>query len=109
MRAGAGWAGGGGEGDAYDARLTPAKGCLKKQRGALSSRVLEIRRAVKRTLRWADEVEGVGEAAGGVQPLAVGIAFSAQQVDTVARGPYDQPLDWVATETGLIRIGSDSP
>lgn len=49
------------------------------------------------------------EAAGGVPPLAVGIAFSAQQVDTVPRGPYDQPLDWVATETGLIRIGSDAP
>ena len=49
------------------------------------------------------------EAAGGVPPLAVGIAFSAQQVDTVPRGPYDQPLNWVATETGLIRIGSDAP
>ncbi|MEX2311979.1 MAG: 5-formyltetrahydrofolate cyclo-ligase [Rhodospirillales bacterium] len=49
------------------------------------------------------------EAAGGAQPLAVGIAFSAQQVDTVPRGPYDQPLDWIATETGLMRIRSDAP
>ena len=71
MRAGAGRAGGGGEGDAYDARLTPAKGCLKKQRGALSSRVLEIRRAVKRTLRWADEVEG-GGGLEDVEPTARG-------------------------------------
>ncbi len=47
-------------------------------------------------------------AAPDAQPLAVGIAFSGQQVDTVPRGPHDQQLDWVATETGLMRIGHDA-
>ncbi|KAJ1476299.1 hypothetical protein T484DRAFT_1825416, partial [Baffinella frigidus] len=45
----------GGECFAYDGNLTPVK------KGVLSSRMLEIRKAVKRTLRWADEVEGGGE------------------------------------------------
>jgi hypothetical protein len=85
VRAGAGWAGGGGEGDAYDARLTPAKGCLKKQRGALSSRVLEIRRAVKRTLRWADEVEG-GGGLEDVEPTARGAEEDAGEGTEQAAG-----------------------
>lgn len=33
----------------------------------------------------------------------VGVAFSAQRVDTVPRGPHDKPLQWVATESGLIK------
>ncbi len=37
---------------------------------------------------------------------AVGVAFSAQRVDTVIRGPHDQPLDWMATELGVQRIGA---
>ncbi len=37
---------------------------------------------------------------------AIGVAFSGQRVDTVPRGPYDQPLDWVASEAGLMRIGA---
>jgi len=36
--------------------------------------------------------------------LAIGIAFSGQRVDTVPRGPYDLPLDGVATESGLVRF-----
>ncbi len=36
--------------------------------------------------------------------IAIGIAFSGQRVETVPRDPFDQPLDWVATEAGLIRI-----
>lgn len=36
--------------------------------------------------------------------LAIGVAFSGQRVDTVARGPHDQPLDGVATEAGLMRF-----
>lgn len=32
--------------------------------------------------------------------LAVGVAYSGQQVDAVLRGPYDQPLDWILTESG---------
>lgn len=36
--------------------------------------------------------------------IAIGIAFSGQRVETVPRDPFDQPLDWVATEAGLMRI-----
>ena len=35
--------------------------------------------------------------------LAVGFAYSAQQVDAVPRGPTDQPLDAIVTEHGLMR------
>ena len=34
--------------------------------------------------------------------LAVGFAYSAQQVDSVPRDPTDQPLDAVVTERGLM-------
>ena len=33
----------------------------------------------------------------------VGVAFSAQQLDTVPRGPFDRALQWIATETHVIR------
>lgn len=33
----------------------------------------------------------------------VGVAFSAQQVDTVPRGPHDRALQWIATEKQVIR------
>ena len=36
--------------------------------------------------------------------LAVGFAYSAQQVDMVPRDPTDQPLDAVVTEHGLMRL-----
>lgn len=36
---------------------------------------------------------------------AVGVAFSAQRVDTVIRGPHDQPIDWMATELDVQRVG----
>jgi len=35
--------------------------------------------------------------------LAVGFAYSVQQVDAVPRDPTDQPLDAVVTELGLLR------
>jgi 5-formyltetrahydrofolate cyclo-ligase len=37
---------------------------------------------------------------------AVGVAFSAQRVDTVIRGPHDQLLDWMATELGFQRVSA---
>lgn len=37
-------------------------------------------------------------------PVTVGLAFSAQRVDTVPRGPHDQPLDWIVTEDGLEKF-----
>lgn len=36
----------------------------------------------------------------------IGCAFAAQQVDEVPVGPYDIPLDAVATESGIIRCRS---
>ena len=30
--------------------------------------------------------------------LAVGVAYAAQEMPFVPRGPYDQPLDWIVTE-----------
>jgi 5-formyltetrahydrofolate cyclo-ligase len=35
--------------------------------------------------------------------LAVGFAYSAQQVDAVPRDPTDQPLDAIVTELGVVR------
>lgn len=39
-------------------------------------------------------------------PVAVGVAYAAQRVDRVPRGPHDQRLDWIATEAGVVRIGN---
>lgn len=36
---------------------------------------------------------------------AIGVAYSAQQVDAVVRGDHDQPLDWILTEKGTTRPG----
>ena len=38
--------------------------------------------------------------------LTVGVAFAAQEVDAVVRGPHDQPLDWVLTEAGPISVAA---
>ena len=35
---------------------------------------------------------------------AIGVAYSAQEVDEVPAGEYDQPLDWVITEKQAIKI-----
>ncbi|MDF1748969.1 MAG: 5-formyltetrahydrofolate cyclo-ligase [Alphaproteobacteria bacterium] len=40
--------------------------------------------------------------------IAVGVAYSGQQVDAVLRGPYDQPLDWIVTEIGGFQPQSES-
>lgn len=37
--------------------------------------------------------------------IAVGTAFAAQEVDAVVHDHLDQPVDWVITEKGAIRIG----
>lgn len=41
--------------------------------------------------------------------LAVGAAFAGQRLDRLPRGPYDQPLDWILTEKGLLRISEADP
>lgn len=40
--------------------------------------------------------------AAGRAVLAVGIGLAAQEVDAVPREGYDQPLDWIVTETDAI-------
>jgi 5-formyltetrahydrofolate cyclo-ligase len=36
---------------------------------------------------------------------AIGIAYAVQEISEIPTGPYDQPLDAVLTEAGLIEIG----
>jgi 5-formyltetrahydrofolate cyclo-ligase len=36
---------------------------------------------------------------------AVGFAYAGQEVDAVPRDEYDQPLDWLATERSVVRLG----
>ena len=45
----------------------------------------------------------------GRRPLAIGIAFAAQEVDEVPTGPADVPLDGVITERALHRFPSPVP
>lgn len=40
--------------------------------------------------------------------LAVGLAYSAQQVEAVPREPHDQRLDWIVTEQEVHKIQKDS-
>lgn len=38
--------------------------------------------------------------------LTVGLAFGAQEVDAVPAEPHDRRLDWIVTESELIRAGA---
>ncbi len=40
--------------------------------------------------------------------VAIGVAYSAQQVDAVVHGDHDQPLDWILTEKGPLKPGKRS-
>ena len=44
------------------------------------------------------------EAHSGHPVLAVGIAFAAQETESLPRGPFDQRLDWIATEAWARRF-----
>jgi 5-formyltetrahydrofolate cyclo-ligase len=37
--------------------------------------------------------------------VAIGVAYAAQEVDSVPQGPYDEPLDYIMTEKEIIRCG----
>ena len=39
-------------------------------------------------------------------PIAVGIGFSAQEVEKVPIAEYDQPLNWIVSEREAIKIGA---
>ncbi len=53
-----------------------------------------------RTLRDL-RVEASGMAG---RAIAIGVAYAAQQVAQVPRGPYDQPLDWIVTEKSAFAL-----
>jgi 5-formyltetrahydrofolate cyclo-ligase len=36
--------------------------------------------------------------------VAIGIAYAAQEVGHVPRGPHDQPLDYVMTEREVFKV-----
>ncbi len=40
--------------------------------------------------------------------LAIGLAYSAQEVDAVPREPHDQRLDWIVTERDAHQIEKDN-
>ncbi len=39
------------------------------------------------------------------QIVAIGVAYAAQEVDSVVRGPHDQPLNFVMTEKEVFKCG----
>ena len=46
--------------------------------------------------------------AGGHRVLAVGIAYSFQQVEAVPHGADDQRLDWIVTEERIFSSGASA-
>lgn len=40
------------------------------------------------------------------RPLAVGVGFEMNRVDSIRPEPHDQRLDWIVTEAGAFRISS---
>ncbi|MGM0517264.1 MAG: 5-formyltetrahydrofolate cyclo-ligase [Pseudomonadota bacterium] len=38
----------------------------------------------------------------GRRPLAIGVAFDCQRVESLPTDPWDQPLDYIVTDAGLI-------
>ncbi len=54
--------------------------------------------------RTLEKLRRRAEAAGHHAPLAIGVAYAAQEVPDVPRGPYDQPLDWIVTERSVFKF-----
>ncbi len=38
----------------------------------------------------------------GLRPVAIGVAFSCQEVDALPVDPWDEPLDYIVTDRGVI-------
>lgn len=38
------------------------------------------------------------------RPLAVGVGFEINRLETILPGPHDQRLDWIVTEAGAVRV-----
>ncbi len=48
----------------------------------------------------------------GRRPLAIGVAFGCQEVDSLPVDPWDQPLDYIVTDRALVpvrRTPTDTP
>lgn len=45
----------------------------------------------------------------GPEPFRVAIGFALQVVDEVPHGPFDEPVDAIVTEAGVIRVRSTGP
>ncbi|TXH37117.1 MAG: 5-formyltetrahydrofolate cyclo-ligase [Rhodospirillaceae bacterium] len=54
--------------------------------------------------RTLDKLRRRAQLTGHRAPLAVGVAYAAQEVPEVPRGPYDQPLDWIVTERSAFKF-----
>jgi len=54
--------------------------------------------------RTLDKLRRLAKDGGHHAPLAIGIAYAAQEVPDVPRGPYDQPLDWIVTERSVFKF-----
>lgn len=37
------------------------------------------------------------------RPLAIGVGFTVQELETIFPQPFDMPMDWIVTETGTRR------
>ena len=51
---------------------------------------------------YYDRTLAVLRAGGSV--TVIGVAYAAQEVETVPRDGYDQPLDWIVTEAGARKF-----
>lgn len=54
--------------------------------------------------RTLDKLRRRAKDIGHHAPIAVGVAYAAQEVPDVPRGPYDQPLDWIVTERSVFKF-----
>jgi 5-formyltetrahydrofolate cyclo-ligase len=58
--------------------------------------------------RTLDQLRRRAQREGRLAPLAIGIAYAAQEMPMVPRGPHDQPLDWVVTERSVFEFAARS-
>jgi len=47
------------------------------------------------------------QAHSGHPVIAIGVAFAAQETESLPRGPFDERLDWIVTEAWARHCGSD--
>ncbi|UEM23185.1 5-formyltetrahydrofolate cyclo-ligase [Skermanella mucosa] len=85
--------------------LAPAAGEPEVEPDVLLVPLLSFDRAGFRLGYGAGFYDRTLERLRRVKPVtAIGIGFSAQEVEAVPRDRYDQPLDWIVTETSALRI-----